>query len=242
MMNLVADWLLVAAMIGLGYAALTLAMRLPVAPLREIVIANPLVQVTSTQLEYAARTGVAGNFFTVNLDKVRAAFEKLPWVRRVEIRRVWPAVLELEIEEHRAAALWKPGEGETRLVSDRGEVFSAASGVALPVFAGPEGSAPEVLRGYRTFAEILTPLGREPHGVSLSPRLAWQLRLDDGLLIDLGRDQPKAPIAERLRRFAAVYREALAKAGAPVTLADLRYPAGFALRPAQPRNEAKTKR
>jgi cell division protein FtsQ len=70
--------------------------------------------VTPTQIEYAARSAVAGNFFTVNLDAVRAAFEKLPWVRKAEVRRRWPDGLELAIEEHVAAARWKQADAPPR--------------------------------------------------------------------------------------------------------------------------------
>ena len=106
-MNLIADLLFFAAALALGYAAMLAAARLPFFPLRELVVAGPLQEVTPTQVEYAAGSAVAGNFFTVNLDAVRAAFEKLPWVRKAEVRRRWPNGLELAIEEHVAAARWK---------------------------------------------------------------------------------------------------------------------------------------
>jgi cell division protein FtsQ len=146
-MNLIADLLFFAAALGLGYAATLAVARLPFFPLREVVVAGPLQEVTPTQIEYAARNAVAGNFFTVNLDAVRAAFEKLPWVRKAEVRRRWPDGLELAIEEHVAAARWKHAEGaEARLVNREGEVFAAASNAELPLFVGPEGSAPRSWR------------------------------------------------------------------------------------------------
>lgn len=231
MMNLVADLLLFLATVAFGYIGVAVVLRLPFFPLREVVVVSPLVQVTSAQIEYAARSSFSGNFFTVNLDRVRTAFEKLPWVRRAHVRRQWPNAIELEIEEHTAVALWKQGDaGETRLVNPLGEVFAAASSASLPVFSGPQGSAPEVLARYGEFSEALAPLGRKPQGVTLSARLAWQLRLDNGTVLELGRDQPKAPVSERLGRFVAVHRDAEERLRAPVVMADLRYPSGFAVR------------
>lgn len=232
-MALVADWLALAAALSLAYAGVLAALRLPLAPLREVVVTAPLRQVTPAQIEYAARISVSGTFFTVDADRVRAAFEKLPWVRHVQLRRRWPGSLDLAIEEHVAAALWKPGGEDARLVNDRGEVFSAAlPDAGLPVFAGPEGGAAELLARHREFSAILAPLGRTPRSVTLSARRAWKIELDDGVVITLGRDQPKSPASERLRRFAAAYREAAAKLPAPVAAADLRYPNGFAVRTA----------
>lgn len=234
LMNLLADLLFFASALALGYAAVLAAARLPFFPLREVVVTGPLREVTATQMEYAARSAVAGNFFTVDLDAVRAAFEKLPWVRRAEVRRRWPDGLELMVDEQLAAARWKHAEGaEARLVNPDGEIFAASSGAGLPVFVGPEGSAPRILLRYREFSQLLAPLGRTPQVVALSPREAWQLRLDDGVLLDLGRDQAKSKVGERLVRFAAVYGEAVRRLRGPADVIDLRYPNGFAARPAR---------
>lgn len=231
MMNLVADLLLFLATLAFGYIAVAVVLRLPLFPVREVIVVSPLVQVTSAQIEYAARSSFSGNFFTVNLDGVRTNFEKLPWVRRAHIRRLWPDGIALEIEEHTAVAFWKQGDaGETRLVNPLGEVFAAASNAALPVFSGPQGSAPEVLARYGEFADALAPVGHKLQAVTLSPRLAWQLRLDNGTVLELGRDQPKAPVAERLARFVAVLHQAEERLRAPVVMADLRYPNGLAVR------------
>lgn len=233
-MNLIADLLFFAAALALGYAATLAVARLPFFPLREVVVGVPLREVTPTQIEYAARTAVAGNFFTVNLDAVRAAFEKLPWVRKAEVRRRWPDGLELGIEEHLAEARWKQADGaEVRLVNSEGEVFAAASNAALPLFVGPEGSAPAILERYRELVSLLEPLGRRPQSLALSPRQAWQLRLDDGVLLDLGRDQAKSRVNERLQRFTDVYGQATERLKARADVIDLRYPNGFAMRVAR---------
>lgn len=233
LINMVADLLMLFGIVALTYAALATLVRLPLFPLREVVISNPVDQVTRTQVEYAVQHSLAGNFFTVNLDNVRIAFEKLPWVRKASVRRRWPDGIELEIEEHVAVARWQNSAGEARLVNKQGEVFAAslASGPSsLPLFGGPEGSASQVLTRYREFAELLAPLGRTPRAVLLSPREAWQLRLDDGLMLELGRDQANFPIHDRLQRFVGVYGATKTRVSASIAAIDMRYPNGFALR------------
>ena len=242
-MNHVADILFFVSVLVLGYVAVMAALRLPFFPLREVTVVGPLQHVTQAQIEYAARSALTGNFFTVNLSAARAAFEKLPWVRHVQVRRMWPNGIELELEEHVAAGVWKQGEsGESRLVNVQGEVFAAASNAVLPLLGGPQGSAPAVLARYRAFSELVAPLGRKPQSVMLSARLAWQLRLDDGLVVQLGRDQQKSPVSERLARFITSYTEATEKLRAPAATADLRYPNGFALKLGRGRIETKSKR
>lgn len=234
LINLVSDLLLLFGVAALAYAAVMTLVRLPFFPLRQVVVVSTLNQVTPAQIEYAARSSLAGNFFTVNLDDVRSAFEKLPWVRKTSVRRRWPDGVELAIEEHVAAARWRNSDGEAWLVNSHGEVFAASmaggQGV-LPQFGGPEGSAPQMLARYREFAELLAPLGRTSKTVTLSARLAWQLRLDDGLTLELGRDQPKHPIQERLQRFVGTYGEARKRVRTAIATIDMRYPNGFALRP-----------
>jgi len=234
LLDSIADVLLVLGSAGLAYALVLATLRLPLFPLNELVVMTPVGHVTTEQIEYAARSSLSGNFFTVDLERVRTSFEKLPWVREAEVRRRWPASLELLIAEHRAAAYWRVLDaGETRLVSDVGDVFIAASNAKLPVFSGPEGTAPVLLERYREFSAALAPLGRKLEALALSPRLAWQLKLDDGMVIELGHDEPKAPVAERLTRFVEVFPQAAGRFGQRAAIADLRYPNGFALRPAQ---------
>jgi len=234
LMNMVSDLLFLFGFVALGWASMTALQRLPMFPLRQVVVATPLTQVASGQIEAVVQGAVSGNFFTINLDEARVAFEKLPWVRHAEVRRRWPDGIEVAIEEHVAVARWKQGEADVRLVNQQGEIFVAGGApvmVSLPVFAGPEGMAAEILARHQEFKTALAPLGREPQAVVLSSRQAWELRLDDGLVLVLGRDQAKAPVMDRLARFTASYQEARERAHARPGLIDMRYPNGFALRP-----------
>ncbi len=233
LLTLIADVLLLLGGAALLWAMLLQVTRLPFFPLRQVLVMNAPVQVTRAQIEYAARSSLAGNFFTVNLDSVRGAIEQQAWVRHASVRRHWPDGIEVTIEEHAAAARWLHGTDEARLVNGHGEVFVApltAAQAALPLLAGPEGSAALLLSRYQQFSALLLPLQRTPRVVALSPRQAWQLRLDDGLVLELGRDQPKYPIEERLSRFVGTYGALKARLQTPIAAIDMRYPNGFALR------------
>ncbi len=231
LMNLLADVLIVLAVAGLAWAALTALQRLPVFPLREVVLTASPKQVSTEQIAHAARSAVVGNFFTVDLAAARAAVEKLPWVRTATVRRMWPNGLSLTLEEHEAAARWRSSSGnDGGLVNVQGEVFVAdlpENVSALPRLSGPEGSAAEVLARHAEFNSVLAAIDRRAEAVALSPRRAWQLKLDDGVTIELGRDQEQHPLSERLARFAAHYENV--KGRLAVRVADMRYPNGFAL-------------
>jgi cell division protein FtsQ len=233
LINLLADVLLLAGGALLAWTGVMALQRLPVFPLKQLVVTSSLDQVSRAQIEHTARNALSGNFFTVNLETAQAAFERMPWVRSASLRRLWPDGVALELEEHRAAARWTPQDGEPRLVSARGEVFMASTREVLPAFAGPEGSAPRVLARYQEFSDSLAAIGRKPVAIQLSQREAWQLKLDDGVLLELGRDQAKHPLSERLSRFTTHYAAAAGSARGrlqTVGVVDMRYPNGFALR------------
>ncbi|MBI5659503.1 MAG: cell division protein FtsQ/DivIB [Nitrosomonadales bacterium] len=186
--------------------ALHYTLHLPVFPLRALQLSAAPQRVSHAQIEAVARDAVVGNFFTVDLESTRQAFEKLPWVRRVSVRRHFPWRIEVSLEEHEALAQWN-GSG---LVNTRGEVFAAElpgrAGRTLPKFIGQPDAAAEIARMYRVFGERIAPLGREIAQVSLSPRRAWQLRLDNGMVLELGSGQAQ----QRLERFVAVYSYSIA--------------------------------
>ena len=161
-----------------------------------------------------------GNFFTLDIEEVRRAFEKLPWVRKVSVRRHFPWMLEVEIEEHEALAHWNNDE----LVNTQGEVFSAESGQLLPRFIGQAETAAEITKMYKIFGEQLAPLNQKVVQISLSPRRAWQLRLNNGMVLELGREQTQ----ERLARFVAIYPASLGSWTRTINYIDLRYKNGFA--------------
>jgi len=234
LLNLLADLLTVLAVAALAWSALAALQRLPVFPLRELILTQMPRQVPLDQIEHAARGAVVGNFFTVDLDATRSVFEKLPWVRKATLRRQWPDGLMLAIEEHEAIARWhRPGgaSDDNSLVNSHGEVFVAelpADAPPLPRLSGPEGSAPELLRRRNDFDTMLAGIDRHVATITLSPRLAWRLKLDDGIALELGRDQDNHPLAERLERFVASYSTVKERVGT-VSVADMRYPNGFAL-------------
>jgi cell division protein FtsQ len=213
---------LCAAAAALALYAGTLALvRLPAFALREVRVVQPAAHVTPAQVEAIVR-GLQGNFFTLDLAAARAAFGKLPWVRRVAVRRYWPDRLDVTLEEHVPLARW----GDGALVNTQGEIFAGAYGGALPVFSGPAGTAKEIAIQYAYFRRSLATIGQVPAQVRVSPRRAWEVKLESGLTVELGREQIEA----RLERFVAAFGLTVGKLGRRIDYVDLRYPNGFAVR------------
>ena len=217
-----ANALFAVATAGLATIAVVLVIHLPVFPVREVQVVGDVRHVTRNQIEAVVRRELRGNFFTIELEASRAAFEKLPWVRRVSVRRQWPGRLEVSFEEHQALARW----GEDGLVNTFGELFVAASDEPLPQFSGPPDASHDVTEHFIGFRDALVPTGHAVAAVELSPRRAWRVRLDDGTTLELGRDL----VQPRLARFVANWNAFAATPRHAATVVDLRYPNGFAVR------------
>lgn len=240
-LNAAANLLVALACVLLAYAALQAILRSPLFPLREVAVQGQPANAQRADIE-AALEGVGGNFFAADLGAVRARLEQVPWVRRVDVRRVWPDRLQVTLEEHVVFARWVEAASDApsrSLVNTFGEPFSApidnAVAARLPLFAGPAGTEADISRRYRHFVEALKPLNETPERVVLTARHAWQLRLASGLVLELGRDGAEN-VDARLARFVAAYPGSIGRlrrdGGLPPHFqhVDLRYPNGFALR------------
>lgn len=234
LLNAVANAMLALVMLAaIGTAVWWVAHR-PMFTLRAMVVepmpGKAMTHVSDSLLRASGVRRVPGNFFTVDLQAVRAAFEAVPWVRRAAVRRVWPNRLHVAIEEHRIFAAWTAG----RFLNTFGEPFWVNPGEVeedgpLPALAGPDGSELEVLRRFVELTGQLQPLGTRPVSLALSARHAWSAELAGGTTLTLGRDQGLS-IRERVDRFVHAYPDLAARTGQWPRVIDLRYPNGFAIR------------
>src|SRR4051812_37547816 len=126
-LNVAAGILVGIAALAFMIAGMLVLLRSELFPVREVVVKSGAARTLRTAIEAAIQGRVAGNFFAASPAELRAALEQLPWVRRVEVRRVWPDRLEVSIEEHVALARW----GDDALVNTCGERFFASSDEAL---------------------------------------------------------------------------------------------------------------
>jgi len=120
----------------------------------------------------------AGNFFSVDLARLRALFETVPWVRQAQVRRLWPDTLRVQLEEHQPLALWN----EDQMLNTWGEAFNANQGeladsLELAHLSGPPGSEPLVVQRYAELLRWLAPLDLAVQQVRLSTRHAWSVEL-----------------------------------------------------------------
>lgn len=209
--------------------------RHPVFAIGGIVVQGDVAHNSAATLRANVAPRLTGNFFTVDLQKAREAFEQVPWVRQAVVKRQFPNKLRVELQEHQPEAFWG-ADSEARLVNTFGEVFEANPGDVeqdgMPRLAGPDGSSEQVLAMYRGLKPMLEALDLAVEQVVLTGRGGWTITLDSGATVELGRGTTEEVLA-RSERFARTLTQVTAKYGRrpeALVTADLRHTDGYAVR------------
>ena len=233
LMNAIAGIVFALALAALVAAGLAWAARRPQFQFGDVRLEGDLQRNSVTTVRANAMPHLAGNFFTMDLARARAAFEQVPWVRRAVVRRVWPNRLVVALEEHQPVALWEGDENSDKMVNSHGEVFEANVGDveddSLPQFAGPDGTSAQVLDMYRRLQPMFAGLDAEINALKLSGRGSWRVELDNGATVELGRGTQEE-VMERTSRFIRTLPQVLNKFHAPLENADLRHAEGYAVK------------
>jgi cell division protein FtsQ len=233
LMNAVSSGVFALAALVLLVAGIVWLTRAPWFAIRALQVDGELGRSNVPTLRANALPRLQGNFFSVDLDRTRGAFEAVPWVRRAVVRRVWPDRLAVRLEEHRPVALWQNDEEAPLLVNSFGELFDANLGEVederLPVLSGPPGSAAAMWSLLQRLQPVLAPQGLALQRLRLSPRGSWRGETDAGQVIEFGRGSEDELVA-RSGRFVRTLAEVTGRFGKPLVSADLRHVDGYALR------------
>ncbi|MGC4029879.1 MAG: cell division protein FtsQ/DivIB [Steroidobacteraceae bacterium] len=214
--------LMVLAVLAAGVFALRLVLD---QPLEKVAVEGRFQRVSPLDVEKAVRE-VAGRqgLVAADLDKISAAVRRIPWVDRASVARRWPDGLSVQVEEQVPVARW----GETGLVNLRGEVFvndARHIPAELPELVGPEGTEGTMTQRYLAAKGPLEGVGMRLSQLRLDARGAWELALDNGVALRLGR----ARIDERFERFVDVAARIVGPRAAEIAYVDLRYANGFSI-------------
>lgn len=194
-------------------------------PINTVRIDSPLEQVSREALREIVLAHADAGFLQLNVAAVREDLEGLAWVRRAAVRRSWPDVLLVSIQEQQAAARWAGGG----LLNEQGERFVPAQSSDwdhLPLLRGPNGTEAMVMAQFDEMRAMLAPLELAISHLSMDERRAWTAQLGDGLQLGLGRGD----LERRVLRFVRVYPGVLEPRLAAIERVDMRYTNGFAVR------------
>ncbi len=174
--------------------------------------------------------GEPGTFYDpVDVNIIQTQIEqRLPWIKQVSVRKQWPDELKIHLVEYVPIARWN----DQHMVDAEGNTFSVppdrTSKQVLPMLYGPEGSANEVLQGYREMGQMLAKDRFTLKEAAMTARRSWQLTLNNDIKLNLGRGDTM----KRLARFVELYPVLQQQAqtdGKRISYVDLRYDSGAAV-------------
>ena len=195
-------------------------------PVTSLVITGEMPFTVRQDILIAIETIDLSNFFKVDVNDVQYQISQLPWIYSVSVRKKWPNELKIYVVDQLPVAQWN----SDFLINNEGITFQADLSrikTRLPQFYGPKGTELLALENFINMNRLLNFSEFSIDELVLSERFGWQLTLNDGVLLNLGREDR----VKRIQRFMDVYPIIKKKKedNQQINYIDLRYDTGVAV-------------
>jgi len=193
-------------------------------PILHVTVEGEFNHVEKAVLVDAVKPYTRGSFLSIDVDKISEAGEALAWIKQVRVQRVWPDSLHLVVKEQVPVARWK----KTAYVNNDGELFPESKkpfSDVLAVLTGPEDSQLLMTKRYLSMNEQLQRHDLEVKELIMDKRRAWNVILNNGVKVVLGRAESQ----QRFERFLRVYQDGLQRYQPQINEMDMRYPNGLSV-------------
>lgn len=204
-------------------------------PITQIQVTGKLTHLDQADIAAWVQGQITDGVLRTNLRSLQVQLQKQPWIATVTVRRQWPGVLHISLQERVAVARWNHKD----LLTADGEVFKPQQ---LPVFEelphlwGVDVSGREVLQKFRWLQAQFQNMDLQVVTVNKAQRGAWQVELISQLADE---DKDKAAslqvafgahdLQARLERFKTLYDSVLQARINEIERVDLRYTNGIAV-------------
>lgn len=208
------------AVLGMAWLALSLS---GADLIREVHIEGVFERVEASEVESAIQPFLASSLAGFDLDGAKQAIERIPWIARARVERVWPDRLRLRVWERQPFAVW----GETQLLDTDAQRFAPGDSLpeGLPRLSGPEGSEAVVAETFRQLSAQLVDTEFRLLGLTRDARGEWSARTTGGIELRFGRGDS----AQAMSMLMGPAQQALRDRMAEVAYVDLRYTNGFSV-------------
>ncbi|HEV2614347.1 MAG TPA: cell division protein FtsQ/DivIB [Gammaproteobacteria bacterium] len=195
-------------------------------PIRSVRIVDAQSFVDHPSLRETISPYLDEGMIRLKVNQLEKSLLTLPWIQSVNIQRQWPDKLIVTITEQKPGAHWD----KTELLNTDGKIFAPQTIPStlkdLPWLYGPTNNATDLWAGYQDMSSLVAPLGLKIVAVNLSPSDAWEIELNNGMPIVLGKDE----VITRLKRFVEIYPKIFDNNANAVEYIDLRYNNGLAVK------------
>ena len=167
---------------------------------------------------------VMTSFFDVDMQTIHTVVSSLPWVDTVTVKRIWPDAIDVKVHEKKPYVRW----GKNSLITEQGNIFTPNNieqFANMTLLNGPESQELKVLEIMKGIKTALADQSMSLAEFSINDRGAWQIKLSNGLEIQLGRNEQ----LKKLQRFLATLAVLKQEQVEQMAVVDLRYPNGYAV-------------
>ena len=193
-------------------------------PVKYVRIEGAFQYIAKEKVKQVLREQVNKGLYNADVQQIQKSVKHLPWVENVNVRRVWPDAINIRIVEQTPIVRW----GSEGLLNKAGEIFVPGNIKQfnhLPLLVGPAGYERKLLEIMKGVATVLNDQEMKLIEFRVNERRAWSMKIQNGLELILGRNEPLKKFQIFLKTFALLGKEQVEKVG----IVDLRYPNGYAL-------------
>ncbi|HFD11482.1 MAG TPA: FtsQ-type POTRA domain-containing protein [Crenotrichaceae bacterium] len=208
---------------------------LTVLPIRQILLEGKFQYSDPHQLQHVLDQSAKSGLFALDLREIKTELLQFPWIKSVEIERIWPDRLRVYITEKNPYLRL----GDDKIVSVDGTAFSPGSTQKfsdLPLFdLHNRQFTPELFKAYREIEYLLAQNGYELRQFHINEQGIWSLDLANDIRITIGRHNPLTVF----KRFVVIWPNIGYERINTLKSVDLRYENGFALEYTEHGNQRK---
>jgi cell division protein FtsQ len=193
-------------------------------PIHAIKVVGSYEHVTRHNFEDVLEKYLSYGFFALPIRKLYAELKAFEWAKEVRVQRIWPDKLKIVLIEKKPVAIWHHA-----YMTEQGEIFGHGQVEhenLYPILKGPINQQVDVLQMYENLSKILSIYRLKASKLYLRENQAWELTLENGVTIRLG----KQDLQKRLEHFCRAYPALVSNTTAQLVSADLRYERGMAVR------------
>ena len=193
-------------------------------PVRHVSISGDFKYLSPISLQQRVSEVVTGGFFSVNVETIQKVLMEEPWAKEVSVNRTWPDRITVKIREQTVIARW----GDSGLLSPDAQLFypdPATFPDNQPIVFGPDSSVRQVMEYLLQIQNVL-PKEITVNELILSERRSWDLKLNNGVVIRLGKEN----VVSRVEKFFHYYSQKNISNFEQIEYVDMRYTNGFVIR------------
>jgi len=165
------------------------------------------------------------NLFLLDVHSLEKEIEDNPWVHSAALTHVWPNKLIVKIYEQKPVAHW----GQTQMLAENGEIIKASMAKhkgELPMLYSPNDKGRNMATGFMQIRKMMKGFPVKLVEFKEDARGSWRIKLENGMTLKIGRQHQ----AKRLKRFMVAYEQSLNEVLDKISIVDLRYTNGFAVK------------